>query len=146
MAFHSAAFEAAAGDGSFPFAGIYAASGSGGIVREIKCFTELANAALIRIRRATTAGTWTAEEEIEFNEDMSPPLCTVVKSAVTSAPTMGDPIDFGAVGAAIASGFHYTYYGEGQGLFIPPGTGNGIVLIEAVNTANTYSGVFIWEE
>lgn len=146
MATFSGVCEDSQSSATLPFAGIYAAASSGCIVREIKVFTDAANAAKIRFRRATTAGTWTAEEEIEHNEDMSPPLCTLVKTASSTAPTMGDPFDFGAVGAAIGSGFHYTYYGEGKGLFIPPGTGNGIVLIEVADTANEYDVTWVWEE
>lgn len=146
MAQYSAVCEAGAGDASFPFAGLYAPSGSGLILREVKCFSIGTAAARVRLRRATTAGTWTAEEEIEWNEDGPPPLATAVKSAITTAPTMGDPFDVGGIGAAAGSGFVYSYYGEGRGLYVPPGTGNGIVLIETADTANTYDVTFIWDE
>ena len=119
------------------------------IIREIKCFTELANAAIIRIVRITTAGTATAITENEMNEAMTPPIATAVHSYSSTAPTIqaGD-IDVAMVGAAIGSGFHYTYYGEGKGLYIPGGAtdANGIALVESAATANTYSGTFIWEE
>ena len=141
-----AVVEDGAGSATLPFAGIYAASGSGFYLRELKVFTDAANAARIRIRRATTAGTWTAEEEIESNEGGPAPTATVVKTATSTAPTMGDPFDIGGVGAAIASGFHYVYYGEGRGIWVPAGTGNGIVLIEAADTANEYDVAFVWDE
>jgi hypothetical protein len=146
MATFSGVCEDSAGSATLPFAGIYAPATSHVIVREIKVFTDAANTAKILFARATTAGTWTGEEEIDHNEDGSPPLGIIVKTATSTAPTMGNPFDFGAVGAAISSGFHYTYYGEGRGLYIPPGTGNGIVLIEKVDTANEYDVVWVWEE
>lgn len=146
MATFSGACEAGAGDATNPFAGIYAGSATRLILREVKCFTTAANAARIMIRRATTAGTWTGEEEIEQWEDGPSPDGTIVVTSTSTAPTMGNPIDYGAVGAAIGSGFVYTYYGEGRGIVIPSGTGNGIVLIEQANTANTYDVVFVWDE
>ena len=138
--------EGGAGTATLPFAGIYAGSGTRVVLREIKCFTTAANAARIRIQRATTAGTWTGEEEIETWEDGPSPDATIVVTASSTAPTMGNPIDVGAIGAAIGSGFVYTYYGEGRGLVIPSGTGNGIVLIENADTANTYDVTFVWDE
>jgi hypothetical protein len=146
MATFSGVCEAGAGSATLPFAGIYAGASTRLIVREIKCFTTAANAARIRIQRATTAGTWTGEEEIEQWEDGPPPDGIIVVTATSTAPTMGSPVDVGAIGGAVASGFHYTYYGEGRGLVIPSGAGNGIVLIENADTANTYDTVWVWDE
>ncbi|MGH9878832.1 MAG: hypothetical protein ACRD5H_14465, partial [Nitrososphaerales archaeon] len=137
---------AGAGTAALPFAGLYSSSTTEGIViREIKCFTLATNAARIRIVRATTAGTWTALTEKLTNPDGGPITgAAFITSSV--APTMeADEIDVGAIGAAIGSGFHYPYYGEGNGLWIPKGTGNGIVLIEEVDTANTYDFMFGWD-
>lgn len=147
MAQFSAVGKAAAGDASFPFGGLYATAAVAPIIREIKVFNVGTAAARIRIVRLTTAGTWTALTENEFNEQLGAPAATGVQSAITAAPTIqaGD-IDIGGVGAAAGSGFVYTYYGEGKGLYIPQGTGNGIGLIEVADTANTYDFTIIWEE
>lgn len=143
MAKFSAIAEAAAGSATLPFAGVYADASNGIVVREIKVFTTAANAARIRISRSTTAGTWTALTEKAWGD------FAVVGSAVHTssvAPTFdADPLDQGMVAAAIGSGFVYTYYGEGNGLFIPKGTANGIILIEEVDTANTYDVTLAWD-
>lgn len=142
-----AAASAPAGSATLPFGGLYAAASVSAIVREVKCFTTAANAARIRIVRVTTAGTWTALTENEMMEDSNTPQCMAVHTATSTAPTIqaGD-VDVGHVGASIGSGFHYTYYGEGRGIYIPPGTGNGIALIEETDTANRYDFTIIWDE
>jgi hypothetical protein len=144
---YTASARAAAGTATLPFGAVYAAASSNGTIREIKVFTEAANAAVIRIVRVTTAGTWTAITENEMNEDRIGPSCTGVHTASGTAPTIqtGD-IDVGMVAAQIGSGFVYTYYGEQGGIEIPTGTGNGVALIEAADTANTYSFTILWEE
>jgi hypothetical protein len=146
MATFSAVVRGGAGTAALPFAGIYASAANGLVVREIKCFTTAANAATIYIQRASTAGTWgTGEAEVEWSEPGPTPTATVVPSS-SAAPTMGSPLDVGMVGAAIGSGFYYTYYGEGRGLYLLSGTANGLVLIEQTDTANTYYVSFVWDE
>lgn len=150
MALYSASFRGAAGSATLPIAGLRSgASTNNPIIREIKLFTQGANSAIIRIVRLTTAGTATAITENEMNEAMTPPIATAVHTYTSTAPTIqaGD-VDVAVLGAAIGSGFAYTYYGEGKGLYIPGGAtdANGIALIEDTDTANTYSGTFIWEE
>lgn len=143
MAKFSGVANGAAGTAALPFAGVYADAANGIVVREIKVFTTAANAARIMIARASTAGTWTAITEKAWGD------YAVVGSAVHTAsvaPTFeADEIDIGAIGAAIGSGFHYTYYGEGNGLFIPKGTANGLILVEQVDTANTYDVMLAWD-
>lgn len=143
MAKFSGVANAAAGTAALPFAGAYADASNGIVIREIKVFTTAANAARIFIARSSTAGTWTAITEKAWGD------FAVVGSMVHSAsvaPTFeADEIDIGAVGAAIGSGFHYTYYGEGSGLWVPKGTANGIVLIEQTDTANTYDVMMAWD-
>jgi hypothetical protein len=149
MAVYSAVFQGAAGTATLPIAGLRSGgAGNNPIIREIKLFTLAANAARIRIVRLTTAGTGTGITEAEFNEAMNPPVATAVHTYSSTAPTLGADMDIGAVGAAIGSGFHYTYYGEGKGLWIPGAASdaNGIGLLEVADTANTYDGCFIWEE
>lgn len=139
---------AAAGSATLPFGGLYAVAGTRPIIREIKVFVAGGTpaAARIRIVRLTTAGTWTALTENEFNEDFVAPSCTGVRDASGTAPTLGTDVDVGAVGAALGSGFVYTYYGEGRGLWITAGTANGIGLIETADTTNTYDFCFVWDE
>lgn len=142
---YSASANGAAGSATLPFAGLYS-GGDALILREVKVFTTAANAARIRIVRVSTAGTWSGLTEAEFAENARAPAATAVHTATSTAPTIvaGD-LDVGAVGAAIGSGFHYTYYGEFD-LIIAAGTGNGIALIEVADTANTYDTTFIWDE
>jgi len=141
---------AATGSATLPFAGLRSGTATNNpIIREIKVFTRAANAAIIRIVRLTTAGTATALTVNEMNEAVTPALATPVHTYTSTAPTIqaGD-VDVGAVGAAIGSGFVFTYYGESKGLYIPGGAtnANGIGLIEQTDTANTYDVTFLWEE
>jgi hypothetical protein len=150
MTLYSASFRGAAGTATLPIAGLRSgAAASFPCVREIKLFTEAANSGIIRIVRLTTAGTATAITTNEMNEQGTPAIATAVHTYSSTAPTIqaGD-VDVAMVGAAIGSGFHYTYYGEGKGLWITGAAtnANGIALIESVDTANTYSGTFVWEE
>ena len=150
MAFYSATFNGAAGSATLPIAGLRSgAAASFPCIREIKLFTQAANSAIIRIVRLTTAGTATAITENEKYEQGPAPTATAVHTYSSSAPTIqsGD-VDVAMVGAAIGTGFHYTYYGEGKGLWITGAASdaNGIALIEVSDTANTYAGTFIWEE
>lgn len=150
MAFYSASFQGAAGSATLPFAGLRSgASTNQPVIREIKVFTTAANAARIRIVRITTAGTATAITENPMGLTTTAPTATAVHTYTSTAPTIstGD-IDIGAVGAAVGSGFAYTYYGEGLGLWIPGAAtdATGIALIEVADTANTYDGTFLWEE
>lgn len=150
MSLYSAVGKAAAGSATLPFGGLRSgAAASNPIIREIKVFSLGTAAARIRIVRLTTAGTATAITENEMNEGGPAPVATAVHTYTSTAPTIqtGD-VDIGAVGASVGSGFHYTYYGEGKGLYIPGAASdaNGIGLIEEADTANTYDFTFIWEE
>ena len=150
MALYSASFQGAAGSATLPFAGLRSGAATNfPIIREIKVFTTAANSARIRIVRITTAGTATALTENAMSATTTAPTATAVHTYTSTAPTIsaGD-VDIAAVGAAIGSGFVYTYYGEGKGLYIPGGASDatGIALIEVADTANTYDGTWIWEE
>lgn len=150
MALYSASFRGAAGTATLPIAGLRSVqTNSFPCIREIKLFTQAANSAIIRIVRLTTAGTATAITTNEMNEQGTAAIAGAVHTYSSTAPTIqaGD-IDVAMVGAAIGSGFHYTYYGEGKGLWITGAAtnANGIALIEDTDTANTYSGTIIWEE
>jgi hypothetical protein len=144
----SAQFRGAAGSDTLPFAGLRSGTTTNTPrLLEVKVFTTAANASRIRIVRLTSAGTATAITLNKMHEAQVGAEATPVHTYTSTAPTLGTDIDIGAVGAAIGSGFHYTYYGEVR-LFIPPGAtnANGIGLLEVADTANTYDGAFIWEE
>ena len=139
----------AAGSATLPFAGLRSGTATNTPrVLEIKVFTRTANAAIIRIVRLTSAGTASALTVNEFFEASPAAEATPVHTYTSTAPTIqaGD-VDVGAVGAAIGSGFHYTYYGETR-LYIPAAAtnANGIGIIELNDTANVYDVTFIWEE
>lgn len=149
MALYSASFQAAAGTAALPIAGLRSGTATNfPIIREIKLFTTAANAARIRIVRFTTAGTATAITENNMVPTTTPPTATAVHTYSVAPTIQAGDVDIAAVGAAIGSGFVYTYYGEGKGLWITGAAtdANGIGLIEVTDTANTYDGTFIWEE
>lgn len=150
MALYSASFQGAAGSATLPFAGLRSGTAASfPIIREIKVFNVGSVAARIRIVRISTAGTATAITENNMTPTTTAPTCTAVHTYTSTAPTIvaGD-VDICAVGAAVGSGFVYTYYGEGKGLWIANAASDasGIALIEVADTANTYDGTFIWEE
>jgi hypothetical protein len=150
MALYSASFRAATCSDTLPMAGLRSGAATNfPIIREIKVFTELANAAIIRIVRITTAGTGIGIVENNMTPTTTAPTANAVHSYTSTAPTIqtGD-VDVGLVGAAIGSGFHFTYYGEGKGLWVDAAASDakGIAMVESAATANTYSGTIIWEE
>lgn len=151
MALYSASVQGAAGTATLPFFAIRSNSATlTPVIREIKCFTTAANAARIRIVRLTTAGTSSAVTINKMYEGgTATATATVAHTYSSTAPTIqsGD-VDIAAVGAAIGSGFVYTYYGESKGLWVSAGASNanGIALIEVADTANTYDCTVIWEE
>jgi hypothetical protein len=138
---------AAAGTATLPIFGIYAGATVEPVVREFGIFNVGTVAARIRLVRVTTAGTWTALTENEFNETSVPPTAAAVHTASGTAPTIqtGDILT-GGIGDAAGSGVIWTFYGENNGLVIPAGTGNGIAIIETADTANTYDCYVIWDE
>jgi hypothetical protein len=143
----SAVVLAGAGTAALPFAQINGIASRQIFVREIKVFTTAANDARILVKRySTTAPTGTAvTEEVIHGADIGQAPVAVVVHSVSAAGTDEGNVDVGAVGAAIGSGFHYSYW-DGPGLWIPSATTNGIGLIEVADTANTYDVTFIWEE
>ena len=150
MAFYSASFQGAAGSATLPFAGLRSGTAANQpVIREIKVFNVGSLAARIRIVRITTAGTSTAITVNPMGLNTTAAAATAGHTYTSTAPTIsaGDA-DIGAVGAAVGSGFVFTYYGEGLGLWIPGAATNatGIALIEVADTANTYDGTFLWEE
>ena len=150
MAFYSASFQGAAGTATLPIAGLRSGTAANQpVIREIKLFNVGSLAARIRVVRITTAGTGTSVTVNPMGLNTTAAAATAVHTYSSTAPTIsaGD-IDIGAVGAAVGSGFVFTYYGEGLGLWIPGAATNatGIALIEVADTANTYDGTFLWEE
>lgn len=150
MSLYSASAQGAAGTATLPFFGLRSGTAANvPIIREIKVFNVGSLAARIRIVRLTTAGTASAITENNMTPTTTAPTATAVHTYSSTAPTIqtGD-VDIAAVGAAVGSGFVYTYYGEGKGLWIPGAASdaNGIGLIEVADTANTYDVTIIWEE
>jgi len=137
---------AAVGTAALPFGALNAIAARRLIVREIHVFNVGSLAARIRIARSTTAHTGTALTEKASDDTAYVPVGVALKDISAAGTIEADDLDVGAVGAQVGSGFVYTYYGEGRGLYIPAGTANGIVLIEEVDTANSYDFTIVWDE
>lgn len=148
MARYSAVGTAAAGTAALPFGALNAAADAGLTVREIGVWSIGTVAARVGVFRSTTAHTGTALIEKEFGGGiLGQPVSAVALKSVTVAGTIeADAMTAGGIGAAAGSGFILTFYGENNGLVIPEGVANGIVLMEFVDTANTYDFYIVWDE
>src|SRR5574341_493127 len=100
---YSAIGTACATTSGFAFYQLNASANAGLVVREIHCFNESTNTALIRIMRlTTTAPTGTALTENAHNTDIGNATAEgVAVKSVTTGPTLGAELDIGVVGAAV---------------------------------------------
>lgn len=123
-----------------------ATAGGGGTVRKITVENPTTSAVDIAVRRLTTAGTVGASIDEQNWQDGPAPQCQCFQAHSSTGPTITagfiDRYQFPAsmAGATIV----WTY--EGDGLYIPKGTANGIAVIPASGTGQLVVVTFQWEE
>jgi hypothetical protein len=120
------------------------ATGSGSI-REISVANTTAVAVcvgVIRFSAATNVGTGLTEAE--YNTAKCPPLCTGFAGHTGDGTTSGGTIDQVTLGAAVGSGWVWTYGDEG--LVIPEGTANGVGIFIPTGTGQILDYKIGWDE
>ncbi len=145
MARYSASFRAAgAGSATLPIGSVYAATGSGGTIREVGVFNSTATAVVIALVRLDSAGTQGAGiTEALYAEYLRAPACTAFNTH-SAGPTIGEELRRASLGAAIGSGVIWTF-GD-TGIVIPAGTANGIGIYIPTGTGQVCDLYFDWDE
>lgn len=135
-----------AGSSTLPAMALHAAAGVGGRVREIEVTNTTATACDVRVVRLTTAGTPGSTITGDKQDPQSAAAsCVLCQAYSSTAPTIADLGYRASLGAAIGSGFVWTF-GD-AGLLIPAGTANGIGLIGADgSTLQILQTTFVWDE
>lgn len=136
-----------AGSATLPSSALAAPAGSGGVLREVGITNTTATACDVRLVRLTTAGTPGASFGTPGKHDPNSAAAALdAKQAYSSsAPTIGDLGYRASLGAAIGSGFIWTF--PGNGLLIPAGTANAIGIIAADgSTLQLLQVYYVWDE
>lgn len=146
MARYSAGVRTGAGSTTLPIISIYAAAGSGCTLREIGVTNTTATAVALHVIRLAATGTQgTGLAEAKHNPRSAAAACTAFTTH-TADPTSG-ATDMGyrtTLGAAIGSGFAFTFGDDG--LAIDAGTSNGIGVIVSTGTGQVIDAYLVWDE
>lgn len=146
MARYSAvAIGSVAGTVARPQISAYGAAGQGFILREAAIFNTTTTAARYSLVRLTAQGTPGAGlTEAEFWTEGA--ITVTAFTTHTADATLGAAVAAMPIGAAVGAGTILTFYGEGNGLYVPAGTANGIGIILASGTGQVADCHLIWDE
>lgn len=123
----------------------FAAAGQGFILREAAIFNTTTTAARYVLVRLTAQGTPGAGlTEAEWWTEGA--ITVTAFTTHTADATLGANVAAMPIGAAVGAGTILTFYGEGNGLYVPAGTGNGIGIAPASGTAQVADCHLIWDE
>lgn len=125
-------------------ASLFAASGSGGRLREVgvsNTTTTAVAVALARFTAATNVGAGLTEAKHDPN---SPAAAMTGFAGHTGDGTAGDILAQTTLGAAAGAGIIWTF-GD-NGLVIPAGTANGVGILIPTGTGQICDYYFIWDE
>lgn len=126
-------------------ASLYAPATGKGIIREIYVANTTAVACIMGVQRfsaATNVGTGLTEAEYDTTGNV--PLCTGFAGHTGDGTTSGGVIDTAQLGAAVGSGWVWTYGGDG--LIVPEGTANGVGIVCVSGTGQICTYKFVWDE
>ena len=144
MSRFSRGIRTAAGSTVLPIASVYAAAAAGGAIKEVHAFNSAATEVALKLVRLNTAGTKPAAlTDAEYDEGANGAQMNM-HTTHTVGPTIGEEFQRAILGAAIGSGFIWTF-GD-KGLIIPVGVANGIGLIVSVGTGQVCDVTFVWDE
>lgn len=136
---------AGAGSTTLPIASLYAVAGVRPKLREVGVCNSTAVALTIALRRVTTAGTQgTAQTEVYVDDEAHTPLATTHDTHTVAPTFVTGNVRAWSLAAAIGSGVIWTF--GGNGLEVPQGTGNGIVIVPLTGTGQICDVYFEWEE
>jgi hypothetical protein len=125
---------------------VYGIANKGGRLREVGVYNTTVTACTIALVRASAAGTQgTGLTEVNWDHllNAAAPQLTAFNTHTADA-TVGGPIRYTTLGAANGFGAIWTFGDEG--ILIPPGTANGLVLICPTGTGQICDFYFDWEE
>lgn len=125
---------------------IYGIANKGGRLREVGIFNTTATALAVALVRASAAGTQGAAlTAVNWDHllNAAAPQVTAFNTHTADA-TVGSPFRYASLGAAIGAGVIWTFGDEG--ILIPPGTANGLVIILPTGTGQICDFYFDWDE
>lgn len=133
-----------AGTTARPSVSIYAPANSGGWLREVGIFNTTSTACAYRVARLTATGTQgSALTEVAYQSDQDA-LMTCFDTHSADATVSSSGFAQASLGAAIGSGVIWTF--GGPGIWIPPGTTNGVGVVLATGTGQILDYHLTWEE
>jgi hypothetical protein len=133
------------GTAARPVMSLFAAAGVGGNIVEIGIANTTTTSCAFRIARCTVAGTaGTALTEEKYDTVSASASCTAANAHSADATINTNSVGgIAYLGAAIGSGWIWTF-GAG-GLRIPVGTANGIGIVP-VGTGQVVTAYIVWDE
>jgi hypothetical protein len=124
---------------------VYGIASKGGRLREVGVFNTTAVAVAVALARASAAGTQGAGlTEVVMDNELNGVIQLTAFNTHTADATVGAVIRQAVLGAAAGAGIVWAF-GE-EGLVIPQGTANGIVIICPTGTGQHLDFWFDWEE
>jgi hypothetical protein len=107
-------------------------------------FNTTTTATSVALYRATTLGTTSANFTARSEDSEITPVGVLVNDWSADPTITAGPFAQGALGAAIGAGVIWTFGGEG--IRVPAGTANGVVLAVPVGTGQIWDCYFVWDE
>lgn len=133
------------GSTTLPIAGLMAQASTPLWVVEVWATNTSVTAVSLGLRRiVTAAGTPGAAQPVQYQENDTVTLKGDPRDTWTVAPTFATGfVQNGAAGASVGSGWIATF--GGRGLYIPPGTTNGLALLPVTGAAQVLDVTFVWD-
>ena len=114
-------------------------------LREVGVFNTTTTAFVVGLQRCTATGTQAGSLTETCDDDpVYTPIGNTFTSMSTAATTSGAPSRQASVGAAIGAGVIWTF-GD-NGLVIPEGTANGVILNLPTGTGQFFDFYLVWDE
>jgi hypothetical protein len=114
-------------------------------INEVGVFNTTATACSVALRFITTAGTaGSTVTSIPWDVDVTASTAAAKDTYTSTGPTItAGNIRAAGLGAAVGSGVIWTFNGD---LYIPKGTGNGLVIIPHTGTGQILDWYIDWSE
>lgn len=134
---------AGAGSTTLPIASLFATAACNPKIYQIGVFNTTATTVDIAIRRVTAVGTaGAAREEIAEDDSVQVALATLVDTHTVTPTFVTGNVRAATLPAAVGGGVIFTFK---NGLVVPAGTGNGIVVVP-LGTGQICTVFFAWDE
>jgi hypothetical protein len=145
MSRFSAAWRSAgAGSTTLPIGSLFATASVRPRVAEVGVFNTTVTAVAIALRRATAVGTaGSAISKVYEDDDVQASVATPFDTHTVTPTFVAGNIRVASLGAAVGSGVIWTFP---LGLEIPPGTGNGLLIVPLVGTGQICDISITWDE